>query len=59
MILKEVLENLKDRQSRAQILAEYNYKRALEDERFYQIEKNTGNITFVRSKSRAQKFART
>ncbi|NLC16720.1 MAG: ATP-binding protein [Clostridiales bacterium] len=47
MILKEVLENLKDRQSRAQILAEYNYQRALEDERFYQIEKKYREYNFL------------
>jgi DNA replication protein DnaC len=47
MILKEVLEKIKDRQSRAQTSAEYNYKQALEDERFYQIEKKYREYNFL------------
>lgn len=47
MVLKEVLEELKDRQSKALTIAEYNYRKALEDDNFYKIEKKYREYSFL------------
>ncbi|HEY8419944.1 MAG TPA: ATP-binding protein [Clostridia bacterium] len=47
MVLKEVLNSIKERQSRALTLAEYNYQKALEDENFYKIEKKYREYSYL------------
>lgn len=56
MILKDVLNKLKDRQSRAQTLAEYNYKTALEDKQFYLIEKKFREYNLLYAKNPSEKI---
>jgi DNA replication protein DnaC len=51
MILKEILEQCQNRRAKAQMLAEYNYKIALDNEEFFQAEKAYRNLNFEYGKN--------
>lgn len=51
MILKEILEQYQSRRAKAQMLAEYNYKTALDDEVFFDAEKQYRTLSFEYGKN--------
>jgi DNA replication protein DnaC len=51
MILKEIFKDLEDRRSRAETLANYNLKKALEDKRFFEIESKFRQYNYLCGKN--------
>lgn len=51
MILKDILEQYQSRRAKAQMLAEYNYKTALDDEKFFDAEKQYRTLSFEYAKN--------
>lgn len=56
MILKDILDQYKDRRMRAQMLAEFNYQKALDDKEFFELEKKYRALNIEYAKNSTQEL---